>query len=225
MAVAWVISSVLAGAHRIRAGVCGGVCAIASSDEPVTRQIGPAGSLVGYDSDVRVVALGLAMVVAGAAGAWLADIRVRVAALLVAATATTTIGLIVIGARTGSRLRPGVSVQLARGWHVLVYAVVLGLVGCLVTMRWPTGRPRPRGRQRATLPYAVVGLVLGLLGLVVAPLAAVACMCGGFGRFDAHVAVEQSGRGTLAARVQTFGGVVFGLWCGVLILGILLLGN
>ena len=37
--MAWVISSVLAGAHRIRAGVCGGVCAIASSDEPVTLEV------------------------------------------------------------------------------------------------------------------------------------------------------------------------------------------
>jgi Protein of unknown function (DUF2510) len=203
--------------------VCGGVCAAATLDQPVTRQALPAGGAAGYNGTFVALLVGLAMIVAGAAGAELANIWVRLCALMAGATLTTTVGLMAIASRTGSPLISGVPVALKLGWYLLLAATALGAAGTLVMMGWPTGPPGTQAR--VTVPFALVGLICGLVGLVIAPFAALGCMCGGLGRYDARVAGDRRATRGFARGVQSLGAVVFGLWSIALIVGMLVVSN
>jgi hypothetical protein len=190
---------------------CGGLLAIVTAGHALTRESLVAAVASGYDSSPAVVAMGLALLLAGAAGAWSAVIWVRLGVLLAGAGLASTLALVAVAARIGTHA--GIAVVLEPAWYDLALGAAAGLAGAVLVM----ARPAARGADPAPpVPVAAMGLAAALAWIVIAPLAAVGGACGALGPGDSP------GAARAARRV---GAAVFLLWCAVLIGAMLTVSN
>ncbi|MFN8109701.1 MAG: DUF2510 domain-containing protein [Thermoleophilia bacterium] len=202
---------------RLAAALVGtaGVLAVVAMGRTLTQQ-----AAVSYRSSVAIPVVGAVLLVAAAGMVWHGRVWVRLAALGTAAGAAVLLMLVMIGTRTSGDLRAGVHVDLRAGWWLVAAAAVLAATGTMVAAARfvaPAGGDDGRaGPQR----FAVAGLVLALLGVLLAPLAALGAAMGMCGRLDCDASAGRIDGRRLSVAAVAVGLTTAAVWmAGLLITG------
>lgn len=221
----WRAACVPSRVARIGSGLVGvgGILAMATLDQRLTSQALPGGLSPGYGSTASVFALGLVMLLVGVAGALVINLWLRLACLLVGGVAFSVLAFVAVGSRDGSDLVAHVPVHLHTAWHLLFWSILAGMVGTALVMSRPVEASAPPPPPRAAAPLAGLGVVAGLVGLLLAPLGAVGCMCGRLAAPGTRLMGQRRPR--LAAVVaQVLGVATFVLWSIGLVVAMLSVG-
>jgi Domain of unknown function (DUF4190) len=189
-----------------------GLCALAAllfvftTDSPIAEQglrtVSLSNSVIAYGLVLAVIA-GLS---AAAPWAWARLVGVTVGAVIAGIA-----GAVVVGARGDDNFVKGIDVGLGRAGAILVaafFVAVLGVVLALVGLRKPApqGEPAAAALPAGTSGKAIAALVLGLVGLVVAPAGALAVAFALLARDD----IRLSGGG-LGGNGLAIAGLVLGI--------------
>jgi Domain of unknown function (DUF4190) len=158
------------------------LCALAAllfvftTDGPIVEQ-DVTGNTVSLSNSIIAYGVVLAVLVALAAAApW---VWARLTGVTLGAVVAGIAGAVVVGARGDDSFREGIDVSLGRGGVVLVVAFFVAALGVLLALVGfrrapPAGGADAVGGLSTASGKAIASLVLGLVGLILAPVGALA---------------------------------------------------
>jgi len=160
----------------------GAILMAAAAGHAMTEQsFGPGGAAGGsIELASDVVGVGAALAVLCFAAAFAPWSWARLVGLAAGSATSAIAAVILVGARTDDRYVSGVDVSLGTGGWLLLAASALALAGVMLALAGLTGPAAPRAEAAGdrVSGRAIASLVLGICGVLVVPLAAVAAGLG-----------------------------------------------